>query len=77
VSRKSSTATCEGSQIGISAHGFMFIHRNLTRDQRADVDKEHGEQDWEHFGPATDEGGHTFLEEHIIPLSNDAKQVRM
>jgi hypothetical protein len=54
----------------------MFVNRNLTRAERAAVDNEHGPQDWAHFGSASDEDGLAFIEEHIIPLSNDAKQVR-
>ena len=74
-SQKSATATCEGNQIGISAHGMMFIHRNLSLEERAEVDAKYGEQDWTQFGPATDEpGGLSFLEEHHAAISDDAKQ---
>ena len=75
-SQKSATATCEGNQVGISAHGMMFIFRNLSLMERAAVDAEYGEQDWTQFGPATDEpGGLSFLEEHHPAISDDAKQV--
>ena len=75
-SQKSATATCEGNQVGISAHGMMFIFRNLSLAERAAVDAEYGEQDWTQFGPATDEpGGLSFLEEHHPAISDDAKQV--
>ena len=76
--RQSSTATCEGNQIGISAHGIMFVHRNPTTAERAEIDEKFGPVDWAHFGPASDEeDGLAFLEEHHNALCDDAKQVRL
>ena len=73
-SQKSATATCEGNQIGISAHGMMFVHKNPTKAERDIIDNEVGKIDWELFGPASDQGGKAMLEEHINMVSDDAKQ---
>ena len=74
-SQKSTTATCEGNQIGISAHGMMFIHKNPTKAERDAIDRKFGKIIWERFGPASDEeGGKATLEEHINMVCDDAKQ---
>ena len=74
-SRKADVACCEGNQIGISTHGMMFIYLNPSVAERAEIDREHGPQQWERFGPARDEaGGLRFLEENFNVFCDDAKQ---
>ena len=54
----------------------MFVHRNPTTAERAEIDEKFGPVDWAHFGPASDEeDGLAFLEEHHNALCDDAKQV--
>jgi len=71
---KRDTACCEGNQIGMSAHGMVFIYPNPTLAQRATIDAKYGPQPWDKFGPAPDEGGLRFLEEHFSVFCDDAKQ---
>ena len=69
------TACCEGDQVGISAHGMLFIYKNPTRAEREAIDKKFGNQPWENFGPAGDEDGAPhFLEEVFDIFADDAKQ---
>ena len=69
------TACCEGDQVGISAHGMLFIYKNPTRAEREAIDKKFGNQPWENFGPAGDEDGAPhFLEEVFDTFADDAKQ---
>ena len=72
--QKSSTAVCEGNQVGISAHGMMFVYPNPTVAERAEIDRKHGKIDWEKFGPAPEDGGTKLLEEHFNIFCDDAKQ---
>ena len=71
---KESTACCEGNQVGISAHGILFVYRNPTTEQRAAIDQKYGNVMWIKFGPSPDEGGATFLEEHFNVYCDDSKQ---
>ena len=44
----------------------MFVYRNPTTEERAEISKEHGGVDWSSFPAPPDKGGLTFLEEHAI-----------
>ena len=74
ISKPGGTACCEGDSIGLSAHGSMFVYRNPTTEERAEISKEHGGVDWSSFPAPPDKGGLTFLEEHAIAYCDDAKQ---
>jgi hypothetical protein len=76
IGKKGGTACCEGDQVGLSAHGGMFVYRNPTKKQRTDIDAKHGlgVVGWSLFGAASDDGGLEFLEEHFNVYCDDAKQ---
>lgn len=73
-SRKADVACCEGNQIDISTHGMMFIYLNPSVAERVQIDREHGPQQWEHFGARDEAGGLRFLEENFNVFCDDAKQ---
>jgi hypothetical protein len=74
VGKKGGTTTCEGDQIGLSAHGSMFVYRNPASDERAEINKAHGKINWELFSPPPEKGGLKFLEEYVNYCYGDAKQ---
>jgi len=74
ISKAGGTACCEGDSVGLSAHGGMFVYRNPTTAERAEISREHG-VDWAQYPPPPDaEGGLAFLEEHMVAYCDDAKQ---
>ena len=75
IAQAGGTACCEGSTMGLSAHGSMFVYRNPSLAERAEISKESPDVDWKKFGAASDEaGGKTYLEEHFNVYCDDAKQ---
>ena len=75
IAKAGGTACCEGSTMGLSAHGSMFVYKNPSTTERADISKKYPDVKWADFGPASDEeGGRANLEEHFNAYCDDAKQ---
>lgn len=73
-SQDSSTATCEGEEVGISTHRSMFVYKNPTLAERAELSVQHPGIDWKKFPPAPDDGGDTFLTDFFNEFCDNSKQ---
>jgi hypothetical protein len=72
IGKRGGTACCEGDLVGLSVQGGMFVYNFPTKEQWAEIEKNHGSVDRSRFGP--EERGLKFIEEHFNVLCDDAKQ---
>lgn len=58
----------------ISAHGLVFLYRNLAKTEREQVCRDHPQVNWTLFPPAVDEGGPFYLEQFFNEFCDNSKQ---
>jgi len=74
IVKSGGAACCEGDFVGISAHGLIFMYKNLTKAELEAISLQNEGVDWSEFPKPPDEGRGAYCEGHAAAYCNDAKQ---